>query len=127
MDNQYIYFSDDHSAPYCDMVVTEGKYLFLSGLMSQNMDTGEILYGDIIFETKKLLDNLAVILEKYGSDMEHVVRTEVLLRNFSERDAMNVEYLKHFKPGFVPARLCYGNVGLAGQCKVEIMVTAVVK
>ncbi len=40
---------------------------------------------------------------------------------------MNVEYLRNFKSGFVPARLCYGNVGLAGDCKVEIMVTAVVK
>lgn len=77
------------------------------------MNSGEILYGDITFETKKVLDNLAVILKKYGSDMEHVVRAEVLLRNFLERDIMNAEYLKHLTPGLMPARLCYGNVGLA--------------
>ena len=127
MENQYIYLTDDHSTPYCDIVITEGKYLFLSGLISQDLDSGDILHGDITFETKKVLDNLAIILEKYGSDMQHVVRTEVLLQDFSERDTMNAEYLRHFQPGFVPARLCYGNVGLAAECKVEIMVTATIQ
>ena len=126
MDNEYIYFTDDHSAPYCDLVIS-GNYLFLSGLISQNLETGEILHGDIAYETKKILENLTIILKEYGSDMEHVIRTEVLLHDFSQRDAMNAEYLKHFRLGSMPARLCYGNVGLAANCKVEIMVTAVLK
>lgn len=127
MENQYIHFTDDHSAPYSDLVVTEGKYLFLSGLVSEDPDTHELAYGDITFETRRILDNLKKILAQYGSDMDHVVRTQVLLRNFSERDEMNAEYVKHFDPAHMPARLCFGDVGLAAQCKVEIMVTAVKK
>ena len=127
MENTHVYLSDNHDAPYCDIVITEDRYLFLSGLIPQDLESGELLRGDIAFETKKVLENLAVILEKNGSDMQHVVRAQVLLRDFSERDAMNAEYIRHFSPGRMPARLCYGNAALAGECKVEIMVTAVMK
>lgn len=127
MGKQHIHFSDDHNTPYCDMVVVDDRYIFLSGLVSQDLSTGELVLGDIAFETKQVLDNLRVILEQYGSDMKNVVRTEVLLRTFAERDLMNAEYIKHFDPEYMPARLCYGDVGLAGQCKVEIMVTAIKK
>lgn len=127
MNAEHIYFTEDRGAPYCDLVVTEGKYLFLSGLISQDLASGEVLYGSITEETKRILDNLAVLLERYGSDMDHVIRAEVLLRDFSERDEMNAEYVRHFREETMPARLCYGNVGLAGACKVEIMITAVRK
>ena len=58
MGKQHIYFSDDHTSPYCDMVVVEDRYLFLSGLVSQDLATGEMLYGDIAFETRQILENL---------------------------------------------------------------------
>ena len=125
MPNEYIRFTDDHSAPYSDLVTVDGKYLFLSGLVSQDLDSGEMVYGDVVAETRQILNNLKILLERYGSDINHVIRTEVLLRTFAERDEMNAEYISHFDPEHVPARLCFGDVGLAGQCKVEILVTAV--
>lgn len=127
MQKEHIYFTENPSTPYCDLVVTEGKYLFLSGLISQDLESGEVIYGSITEETRRVLENLAVILERYGSDMEHVIRAEVLLKTFAERDEMNAEYVRHFKPESMPARLCYGDVGLHGECKVEIMVTAMKK
>ena len=119
-----ISFLEASQSPYSDLVV-EGKYMFLSGLISQDMDNGEVVYGTVVEETRRILDNLAMLLERYGSDMEHVIKAEVLLKDFSERDEMNAEYVRHFKPGSLPARLCYGNVGLHGECRVEIAVTAV--
>ena len=64
------------------------------------------------------------ILKDHGSDMEHVIRVDVILADFSQRNEMNAEYVKHFNPERMPARVCYGNVGLAGGCKIEIMVIA---
>lgn len=89
------------------------------------MKTQQPVCGDITLETRQILLNLKYLLEQYGSDMDHVIRVEVLLRDFSQRDEMNAEYIRHFDPKHVPARLCYGNVGLAGESKIEIMVTAV--
>ena len=125
MANEYIRFTDDMSAPYSDLVVVDGKFLFLSGLVSEDLESGELVCGTITVETRQVLDNLKVLLKRHGSDMDHVVRIDVLLRDFSERDEMNAEYVRHFDPKHMPARLCYGNVGLADQCKIEIAVTAV--
>ncbi|WP_297232835.1 RidA family protein [uncultured Flavonifractor sp.] len=125
MANEYIRFTDDMSAPYSDLVTVDGKFLFLSGLVSEDLNTGDLVYGTITEETCQVLDNLKVLLERHGSDMDHVVRIDVLLRDFAQRDEMNAEYVRHFDPKHMPARLCYGNVGLADQCKIEIAVTAV--
>ena len=127
MNIQHIFFHADSEAPYCDLIISEDKYLFLSGLVSQDLDSGNMLYGDITFETKKILNNLAAILETYGSDMDHVIRCQVLLKNFEEKAEMNLEYVKHFNSERMPARLCFGNVGLADECKIEIMATAIKK
>lgn len=124
MANQYIKFTDDPECPYSDIVVVDGQFLFLSGLVSEDLVTGDLITGDITVETRQVLNNLEMILKQYGSDMENVIRVEVLLHDFSERDAMNKEYAKHFPSHRMPARLCYGGVDLAAGCKIEIMAIA---
>lgn len=113
--------------PYCDVAVVEDHWLFISGLVAEDLVSGELRCGTITEETNLVLDNLAAILKKYGSDMEHVVKTEVLLTDFALRDAMNAEYARHFDPEHLPARLCYGGVALHGDCKLEITAIAVKK
>ena len=127
MSCEFLNLQEPSEGPYSDLVVVDGKFLFLSGLVSEDFETGELVPGDIAAETRQTLKNLAMILEKYGSDMDHVVRIEVILADFSERDAMNAEYVKHFDPVHKPARLCFGGVDLADGCKIEIMATAVRK
>ena len=124
---EYVRFSDDQEVPYSDLVVVDGKTLYLSGLVAEDLDTQELACGSITHETDKVLSNLKILLERYGSDMDHVVKVDVLLRDFSERDKMNAEYLRHFDPRRLPARLCYGNVDLADSCKIEIAVIAIKK
>ena len=84
-------------------------------------------YGTIEFETNRILDNLKVILENHGSDMDHVVRVDVVLAKWADKDAMNGEYVKHFKRNRLPAQICYGDVSIAGECKVEMAVIATKK
>ena len=127
MENQHIIFIEEEDQPYSDIVVTEGKYLFLSGLVSEELSTRDEAYGSIEFETNRILDNLKVILEQYGSDMDHVVRVDVLLSKWKYKDAMNAEYVKHFKRAKLPARICFGDVAIAGECKVEMAVIATKK
>ena len=127
MDNEYIIFIEEEDQPYSDIVVTDDKYLYLSGLVSETLETRDEAYGTIEFETNRILDNLKVILEKYGSDMDHVVRVDVVLAKWSDKDAMNGEYVKHFKRNRLPARICYGDVSIAGECKVEMAVIATKK
>lgn len=123
MDNRHIIFIEEEDQPYSDIVVA-GDMLYLSGLVSEELSTRDEAYGTIEFETNRILDNLKVILERYGSDMDHVVRIDVLLASWADKNAMNAEYVKHFKRDRLPARVCYGDVAIAGECKVEMVVIA---
>lgn len=123
MEKQYISFTNDPKAVFSDIVVVD-NLLYVSGLVSQDMESGKLLLGDIQLETKQVLENLAKILAKYGSNMEQVIRCEVFLHDFSERDKMNEEYVKHFTPGKMPSRICVGGLDMAADCKIEIMVIA---
>lgn len=127
MDNEYIVFMEDEEQPYSDIVVVDDKFLFLAGLVSEDLETRDEAYGTIEFETNRILDNLKIILEKYGSDMDHVVKIDVLVSKWEYKDAMNREYVKHFKKNRLPARICYGDVAIAGECKVEMAVVATKK
>ena len=127
MENEYIIFVEEEDQPYSDIVTVGGNMLFLSGLVSEELATRDEAYGSIEFETNRILDNLKVILERYGSDMDHVVRVDVVLAKWADKDAMNAEYVKHFKRERLPARMCYGDVSIAGACKVEMAVIATKK
>lgn len=127
MDNKHIIFVEEEDQPYSDIVVVNDKMLFLSGLVSEDLATRDEAYGTIEYETKRILENLKVILERYGSDMDHVVRIDVILASWADKTAMNAEYVKHFKRDKLPARVCYGDVAIAGDCKVEMVVIATKK
>ena len=123
---EHITFAPEgEKSPYSDLVILDNRELHLSGLIAMDLDTEELRYGTVTEETRLILNNLSTLLERHGSDMDHVVRATVLLSDFSERDEMNAEYVRHFHPRRLPARLCFGNVGLHGKCKVEIAVPAV--
>ena len=123
MEKKYISFKEDPKAVFSDIVIVD-NLLYLSGLVSQDLKTGEVLLGDITFETKQTLDNLETILKQYGSSMDKVIRSEVFLSDINERGKMNEEYLNHFQPGKMPCRICIGDVAMAGGCKIEIMAIA---
>ena len=127
MSCEFLNLQEPNEGPYSDLVVVDDKFLFLSGVVSEDFETGELVSGDITTETRQTLKTLKMILEQFGSDMDHVVRVEVILADFSERDEMNAEYMKHFNPAHKPARLCFGGASLADGCKIEIMATAVKK
>lgn len=126
MENKHIIFIEEEDQPYSD-IVEVGDMLYLSGLVSEELSTRDEAYGTIEFETNRILDNLKVILERHGSDMDHVVRIDVILAKWSDKNAMNAEYVKHFKREKLPARVCYGDVAIAGDCKVEMVVIAAKK
>ena len=126
MDNKNIIFIEEEDQPYSD-IVEVGDMLYLSGLVSEDLSTRDEAYGTIEFETNRILDNLKVILESHGSDMDHVVRIDVILAKWADKNAMNAEYVKHFKREKLPARVCYGDVAIAGDCKVEMVVIAAKK
>ncbi len=76
-------------------------------------------------QTRRVMDNLIIVLEGLGLGLEHVLSARVFITHF-ERDyaAMNDVYKSYFPPDRLPARTCVGVTGLARGALVEIDMVA---
>jgi enamine deaminase RidA (YjgF/YER057c/UK114 family) len=72
-------------------------------------------------QTRRVMENLKIVLGGIGLGLEHVLQARVYITEF-ERDyaAMNEVYKSYFTPGRLPARTCVGVTGLAVKALVEI-------
>jgi 2-iminobutanoate/2-iminopropanoate deaminase len=98
--------------------VRAGGFIFLSGMVSIDAQTGERAMGTVASETRHILTNMSHMLESGGSSMSKVVKINVLLYDMLEFDNMNRVY-REFFPIEPPARTTCG-VQMAGGLKVEI-------
>ena len=76
-------------------------------------------------QTRRVMDNLKIVLDGVGLGLENVVQARVYITHF-ERDyeVMNQAYQSYFATGKLPARTCIGVTGLAVGALVEIDVVA---
>lgn len=99
-----------------------GGWLFVTGqLPTEPRDNGAPLPDGIEAQTRRVLENLKLVLAGAGSALDQVVFARVYLTQF-ERDytMMNRVYEAYFAPGKLPARTCIGVTGLARGALVEI-------
>jgi 2-iminobutanoate/2-iminopropanoate deaminase len=102
--------------------VESGGFVFLTGQMPTDPDGDtKPLPKGIVAQTKRVMDNLILILDGVGLDLSDVVQCRLYLTHF-ERDyaAMNETYKSYFEPGKLPARTTIGVTGLAVGALVEI-------
>jgi 2-iminobutanoate/2-iminopropanoate deaminase len=59
--------------------IRAGDFIFLSGMLSTDPDTGERSPGTMAHETRQTLTNMRHLLESAGSSLERVVKINVLL------------------------------------------------
>jgi reactive intermediate/imine deaminase len=108
-------------APFSHAVETDG-WVFLTGQMPTDPKDPDVPLADgIEAQTRRVMDNLVLVLEGLGLGLEHVISARVFLTEF-ERDyaVMNDVYRACFPPGRLPARTCVGVTALAVQALVEI-------
>ncbi len=108
-------------APFSHAVETDG-WVFLTGQMpTLPEDDSAPLPEGIEAQTRRVMDNLILVLKGAGLGLEHVVSVRAYLTRF-EQDygPMNTAYRSYFPPGRLPARTCIGVTGLARGALVEI-------
>jgi 2-iminobutanoate/2-iminopropanoate deaminase len=108
-------------APTSHAVAAEG-WVFVTGQMPTDPDDdGAPLPEGIEAQTRRVIDNLKIVLAGAGSALDRVVFARVYLTHF-ERDygPMNRVYQSYFAAGRLPARTCVGVTGLARGALVEI-------
>ena len=106
--------------PYSQGVAVDaGRYIYTSGILPLDPETGIIAGSTIEEQTEKVLENLKAVLEAGGSSLSNVVKTTVYITDLKEFDAMNRVYSSFFSEEF-PARATVEVSGLAKNAKVEI-------
>jgi 2-iminobutanoate/2-iminopropanoate deaminase len=108
--------------PYSQAVKVNGL-LYLSGQIPLDPKTNEMISGDIKAQTERVLENIKGILESAGSNLNHVVKTTVFLKDMNEFPAMNEVYAKYFTSAH-PARSTVQVARLPKDASVEIEVIA---
>ena len=104
------------------LVVRGGDFLFVSGLMAVDLETGQRVQGTTASETRQILTNLRQLLEAAGSSLDNVVKVNVLLHSMLEAPNMNEIYARFFAEP-PPARTVCG-ARLPDGVKVMIECTA---
>jgi reactive intermediate/imine deaminase len=112
-------------APFSHAVEVDG-FVFLTGQMpTLPEDDAAPLPAGIEAQTRRVMDNLILVLQGLGLGLEHVVSVRAYLTRFEEDYApMNATYRSYFPAGRLPARTCVGVTGLARGALVEIDMVA---
>jgi len=110
--------------PY-SQAIKAGDFVFASGQIPIDPQTGEFVAGGIREQTERVLKNLAAVLEAAGTGLDQVVKTTVFLADMGEFAAMNEVYGKFFTD-VPPARATVAAASLPRGARVEIEAIALV-
>jgi len=112
-------------APFSHAVEADG-WVFLTGQMPTDPAAPDApLPAGIEAQTRRVMENLRVVLCGLGLDLSHVIQCRCYLTEF-ERDyaAFNAVYQSFFPPDRRPARTTVGVTALAVGALVEIDMVA---
>ena len=108
--------------PYSQAIRANG-FVFVSGPVAIDPATQQVIDGDVAAQTDRALNNVSAILKAAGSNLQHVVRSTVYLKNMGDFAAMNEVYGKFFTDA-PPARSTVEAARLPKDVLVEIDVIA---
>jgi 2-iminobutanoate/2-iminopropanoate deaminase len=108
-------------APYSH-AVESGDWVFVTGQIPNDPeDDLSPLPAGIEAQTRRVLENLQLVLRGLGLDLDAVVSARVFLTHFrQDYAAMNAVYASYFPADRRPARTCIGVTDLARDARIEI-------
>jgi 2-iminobutanoate/2-iminopropanoate deaminase len=108
--------------PYSQAVI-DGDRVYLSGQIPLDPSTGKLVAGDIVVQTRQVLDNIRAVLEAAGSRLELVSKATVFVTDLHDFALINQTYASYF-PAAPPARSTVQVSALPLGAAIEIEVVA---
>ena len=109
--------------PY-SQAVKAGNFVFVSGQIPLDPQTGTLVIGGIEAETHRVIKNIEAILEEANATLHHVVKTTIFLKSMDDFARVNAVYASYFT-GDYPARETVEVSRLPKDVNVEISVIAI--
>ena len=107
--------------PY-SQAVWAGDFLYLSGMMPIDPETGALEPADITLQAQRIMKNVEAVLAEAGLTQENVVKTTCFLSDMANFGAFNAVYGAYFTSK--PARSCVAVRELPKSALVEVEVIA---
>ena len=104
--------------PYSQAVRAHG-FVFLSGQIPLDPATGQMIEGDIVAQTKRVMENLDAVLSAAGTSFGKVLRATIFLVDLGDFAKVNEVYGGYF-PSEPPARATVQVAALPKGARVEI-------
>lgn len=104
--------------PYSQAVDKDG-FIFVSGQLPIDENTGEFAGQTIKEQAKQSLENIKFILEEAGLEMKDITKTTILLKDLEDFVVVNEIYGSYFSEPF-PARATYEVSRLPKDALIEI-------
>lgn len=108
--------------PYSQGVLVK-PFLYLSGQLPIDPGTGQLVESDIKIQTKRVLDNIQLILKASGMSVSNIVKTTIFLTNMNDFASVNNIYKEYFTEDY-PARSTIEVSNLPKNALLEIEVIA---
>ncbi|MEM9804095.1 MAG: RidA family protein [Cyanobacteria bacterium P01_D01_bin.56] len=106
-------------APYSH-AVRAGDFLFVTGQLAEDAESGEVLKLDVESQTHQVMENLNRVLTHAGTQLSNVVMVRIFVTDFRYYESVNKVYASYFDQTRLPSRTTVGVTGLAGYGDVEI-------
>jgi 2-iminobutanoate/2-iminopropanoate deaminase len=100
--------------------VRAGDFLFVTGQLAEDGTTGDVMRSSIADQTKQVMENLQLVLQRMGTGFDRVVMSRIFITDFRDYDVVNEIYKSYFATNRLPGRTTVGVLGLAGCGNVEI-------
>jgi 2-iminobutanoate/2-iminopropanoate deaminase len=110
--------------PYSQAVKANGM-LYTSGQIHLDPATGELVTGSFEAQVRRVMDNLAAVLEAGGSSFGQVLKATVYLSDMNNFPTLNAIYAEYFGD-HKPARTTIAAAALPKGATVEIDLVALV-
>lgn len=108
--------------PY-SQAIKVGCFLFISGQIPIDPQTGHMVEGDFKAKVKRVMDNIKAIVEAAGGTIDRLVKVTVFIRDLSLFGEFNEVYASYFS-SIPPARSTVGVSSLPRGADIEIEAVA---
>ena len=108
--------------PYSIAAEANG-FVFVSGQVAVDPATNAPLQGDVAAQTRRVMENIGIVLEGVGLGFDDVVKTTIFLSDIKDFVEVNGIYAEYFEND-PPARSTFQAGALPGGYAVEIEVIA---
>jgi 2-iminobutanoate/2-iminopropanoate deaminase len=104
--------------PY-SQAIQAGDFVFYSGQIPLNPETGDVVAGGIVEQTHQVMTNMRAVLHASGRDFSDIVKTTIYLTDLADFTTVNEIYGECFNE-IPPARACVQVAALPKGVSIEI-------